>query len=290
MSWGTRLFILLQYLLPHHLLSCCIGWLADCRWPFIARPLIYLFAKGYGIDLACAQRKQFDQYHSFNDFFTRELEADSRPIDPQASESSGRISLIAPADGCISQFGYYDNASLLQAKGITYTPGTLLGQAPANCPRLNQGQFITLYLAPSDYHRVHSPFAGYLTQMTYIPGTLFSVNQRTCENIPQLFSRNERLVFHCETDFGPAYIVMVGAMIVAGIHTPWWQPKPHTRNLITHRFDEAIALQPGMEIGRFYLGSTVICLLPNSTVHWLDDLKISGKIQMGEAMAYVNKS
>ena len=206
------LFTTIQQFVPQQKLSRVAGRLAASRHPVVKRAFIRSFAKAYDINLEDYERQSFEAYESFNDFFTRELKGDARVIDDTKN------GVISPADGVISQIGHLNEHKLLQAKGRHYDVGQLLADS-VDGSYFADGSFATVYLAPSNYHRVHMPFAGTLTKTRYVPGTLFSVNNNTAANVPDLFARNERLVCLFETDYGKAAVVMVGAMIVAGIET-----------------------------------------------------------------------
>lgn len=274
---GSRSFATtLQYWLPKLWLSRGVGILAKSRWSWIKNPFIRWFCRRYRVDLSECPRQTYQQYHSFNDFFTRSLRPETRPL--------AKASLICPVDGTVSECGALKEGQLLQAKGVYYDIARLTGDASLTTTFAN-GQFATLYLAPSNYHRVHMPLRGELKWMTYIPGTLFSVNQRTAEEIPGLFCKNERLYCHFETAFGPVGIVMVGAMIVAGIATSWAgriTPGVKRQTYTTH-YDGQVALQQGDELGLFELGSTVILLLPASAPALATSLVSGQKIKLGQA-------
>lgn len=265
------LFVLLQRILPRHLLSRLAGRIANARISWIKNPLIKLFASVYRVDLDEAEFSTADHYGSFNEFFTRKLKPGSRPV-------AGRIS--SPADGTIATIGTLEANRILQAKGISYSLERLLAE-----PRIatfENGSYATVYLAPRDYHRVHMPVRGTLWRAHYIPGRLFSVNQTTTERIPDLFADNERLVLGFETDVGPMCMVMVGAMIVAGIKTVW-RETPYPPGLTG--FEEFRIPRPfdqGAEVGQFHLGSTVI-LLFQERIEWA--ASPGDRIRMGEALA-----
>jgi len=270
-----RFFIILQKLLPQHALSRLLGILARSERTFIAQPLIRAFMRAYKISLQEAQRKQPDEYHSFNDFFTRALETSARPI------TRAIDSLICPADGYISQIGSIRDGTLLQAKGVHYSLAKLLGDVSASKSAHRDGRFVTIYLAPSNYHRVHAPTDGQLHTTIAVPGKLFSVNDTTANAIPDLFARNERLVCHYENARGPVSLVFVGAMIVASIETVWQDtPSPYKKfasRRVEHEF------QQGDELGRFLLGSTVILCLP-ANVRFDAELTPGTPVRMGQAL------
>lgn len=271
-----NLFSTLQYLVPQQKLSSVAGRLAASRHPLVKKAFIQSFAKAYHIKLDEYQRTNLEQYDSFNDFFTRELKDDARPIDETKN------GIICPADGTISQLGKLTKGQLLQAKGCYYDAGQLLANQE-DAKQLHQGSFATIYLAPSNYHRVHMPFDGILTETRYVPGTLFSVNNTTAENIPDLFARNERLVCKFTTPYGDAYVVMVGAMIVAGIETVATGKIQRSDDIQIQ--SHHLSLKKGDELGRFYLGSTAIVLLPETVaIQWQDPLQHGAKVNMGQLL------
>lgn len=278
-------FIVLQYILPQHLLSRLVGKLAECQIPWIKNPLIRSFISHYGVNMSEAQNPHSDSYEHFNAFFTRALKEGARPI---CTDSS---SLACPADGAISQLGRIHSGRILQAKGQTYSCRELLGGDEATAEPYSSGSFATVYLSPKDYHRVHMPLAGTLKSMTYIPGDLFSVNQTTADNVPRLFARNERLVAHFDTEAGPMAVILVGAMIVAGIETVWaGQVTPFRREIRTTLYPQmtdAIKLDKGEEMGRFKLGSTVILLFGKDATEFEGSLHEGKSVRMGERFGEV---
>lgn len=246
----SRLFSLIQYPIPHHLLSRLVGLLADCRLVWLKDALIRTFIKAFKVDMREAAEPDHTAYATFNDFFTRELKPDARPLGE---------GLLSPADGTLSQFGAIEADHLLQAKGRRFSMADLLGGDAETARHYRGGSYANVYLSPSDYHRVHMPLGGTLTEMVYVPGRLFSVNSATTEHVPNLFARNERLVCHFDTEYGPMVVVLVGAMIVAAIETVWsGQVTPLSGQVQRIRFDTPIHLERGAEMGRFKLGSTVV--------------------------------
>ena len=207
-----NLFTLAQNLAPQQTLSELAGFFAKSQNPYVKKAFVHAFAKAYDIDLSEYERGNLDDYESFNDFFTRELKDGMRPLDDTAD------GIASPADGQISQIGTITNGQLLQAKGRDYDVGQLLADFELGKAFMD-GSFATIYLAPTNYHRVHMPFDGTLIATRYVPGTLFSVNDITAKNVPDLFARNERLVCEFDTTFGRACVVLVGAMFVEWIGT-----------------------------------------------------------------------
>ena len=271
-----NLFTTLQQLVPQQQLSKVAGRLAASRHPYVKRAFIRSFAKAYHVSLDEYERQSFNAYESFNDFFTRELKDDARPIDTTAD------GIVSPADGVISQLGQIEDHKLLQAKGRYYDVGQLLADSEDG-HYFADGSFATVYLAPSNYHRVHMPFDGTLTKTRYVPGTLFSVNNTTADNVPDLFARNERLVCMFDTKYGKAAVVMVGAMIVAGIETVATGKISRTDDI--QEADHDMSFEKGDELGRFYLGSTAIVVLPKAAkAAWQDSMKAHSVVQMGQLL------
>lgn len=278
------LFILLQHLAPQHLISRLAGRVAECRAPWFKNRFINWFIKRYRVNMSEALLERAEDYPHFNAFFTRSLKPGLRPLDPDSS------SIVSPADGAISQLGRIEHGRIFQAKGRSYGLTTLLGGCEERAAPFLNGSFATIYLSPRDYHRVHMPLTGTLTQSLYIPGDLYSVNQTTAEEVDNLFARNERLVAIFDTELGPMAMVMVGAMIVAGIETVWQgkvAPLPR-KPLILDDFTDrktAITLARGDEMGRFHLGSTVVLLFGPDAIEWQQSLMANSPLQLGQRLA-----
>ena len=275
-----NLFTTLQQLVPQQQLSKVAGRLAASRHPYVKRAFIRSFAKAYGVSLGEYERQSFNAYESFNDFFTRELKENARTID------SSVHGIVSPADGIISQLGQIEDHKLLQAKGRHYDVGQLLADSDDGS-YFADGSFATVYLAPSNYHRVHMPFAGTLIKTRYVPGTLFSVNNTTAANVPDLFARNERLVCLFDTEYGKAAVVMVGAMIVAGIETVATGKITRTDDIQEAEHD--MSFDKGDELGRFYLGSTAIVVMPKAAkTEWQDSMQANSIVKMGQLLGAAN--
>ena len=272
----SSLFTTLQKIVPQHGLSRLAGTIASNESPWLRKIIIEQFARVYNVSLDEAERGEFSDYRHFNDFFTRALKPGARPI------AADKQTIVSPADGAVSQSGRIDRDQLMQAKGHTYTLSSLAGRLGRG---FENGSFCTIYLAPSDYHRVHLPFSGTLTETLAVPGELFSVNGTTEQSIEGLFARNERLVCRFETEFGPMLVVLVGAMIVASIETDWLGPtSPYTEEEHT---EHHLVYHRGDEIGRFLLGSTVICCFPPGAATLASSLVAGTKVRMGQALAQV---
>lgn len=278
-----RLKVLPQFCVPQHLLSRCVGVLAESRWPTVKNTFIDFFLNQYGIDMSLAAEPDPHAYACFNDFFTRALKEGVRPIT--------ETGIACPADGAISQLGKIEEDKIFQAKGHHYTLTQLLGGDDETAKPFVNGDFATVYLSPKDYHRVHMPFGGTLKEMIYVPGQLFSVNNLTASQVPHLFARNERVVCLFETELGPMAVILVGAMIVASIETVWagmvTPPKRQIKRFDYQTQPENIELAIGQEMGRFKLGSTAIVLFGPDKVKWNDSLQAGRTVSMGEQIAEV---
>lgn len=273
-------FIALQHILPQHALSRLAGRLAASETPWLRDALIRRFARAYGVDLSEAARG-IGQFRSFNDFFTRELKSGARPL-----ADSARF-ILSPADGAVSQLGPVSGGRIIQAKGRDYSVAEILGCGAQEAARFEGGSFITIYLSPKDYHRVHMPAAGTLAATSYIPGDLYSVNTATAAGVDRLFARNERLACRFDGPDGHFASIMVGAMIVAGIDTVWPNAfRTHASVPVHEDFSgKSHSFAAGDEMGRFYLGSTVVLLFEPGRAAWRKDLVPGAPLRMGEALA-----
>jgi len=279
---AKQLSVGLHKFLPHHALSVLAGWLADRRWKKVKNRFIAWFISRYGVDMSEAENSDYRDYPTFNEFFTRRLKPDARAIAPNPSV------IISPVDGAISELGQITGDRLLQAKNKHFDLTALLGGYADHAELFQDGEFLTAYLAPKDYHRFHMPVAGRLLEMLHVPGRLFSVNPASAAQVDNLFARNERVVCLFETAVGPIAMVIVGAMLVGSIVTTWHgQVTPPTRKTV-RRFDyrhDDIALARGEEVGFFKMGSTVILLFPKDSIAWNENLKRDSVIKFGEVIA-----
>ncbi|AXY58210.1 phosphatidylserine decarboxylase [Acinetobacter chinensis] len=273
-----QIFIQAQRVVPQHQLSRVVGKLAASENPLIKNTVIQAFKAQYGIDMSIAEQTNALKYKSFNEFFTRSLKEGVRDVDTDPA------SVVSPADGAISQLGKIENGDVFQAKGQRFSVEKLIAD-PRLAEPFKNGEFATVYLSPKDYHRVHMPFAGTLTETLYVPGELFSVNQTTAENIPGLFARNERMVCLFDTEVGRMAVVLVGAMIVAGIETvATGKVKPSGRLELNQH---SLQLEKGAELGRFYLGSTAIVLFEQNKMQWDAAFTANSTVVMGEALGKI---
>jgi phosphatidylserine decarboxylase len=274
-------FARLQHLVPQHALSRFVGRIASCESKWIKNTFISWFVKRYNVDMSLALEENPLAYASFNDFFTRALKPDARPID--TSENT----ILCPADGAISQLGPIRDGRIFQAKGQDYSTLELLGGDEALAAEFADGSFATVYLSPRDYHRVHMPYGGTLRSMISLPGELFSVNSATANQVPRLFARNERAAAIFDTDIGPMAVVLVGAMIVAGIETVWdgtIAPFASREIEVSNYPYQNLMLAKGDEMGRFKLGSTAVILFAKDKMQWAENFQAGSPTKMGEVM------
>ena len=273
--------IIPHYLFPKQALTALAGLCAEVQTPFIKNYLIRHFIHKYAVNMSEANEENPEHFVSFNDFFIRQLKPSCRPL--------AQAGLISPVDGCVSEIGAIHSGMLLQAKNRYYSVADLLACEPELSSQFENGCFTTLYLSPKDYHRVHMPMQGILSEMIHVPGKLFSVQPLTTRMIPQLFSRNERLVVFFNTKVGLMAMVMVGATLVGAIGTSWHGDLLRSRDI--QRIDymqhqvKPMLLQQGSEMGYFKLGSTVILLFAEGKrIHWDPKLKVGSCVRFGEAI------
>lgn len=287
-TYLQRLKIAAHYLLPQLALTQAAGWLAERRWGALTHAFIRVFARQYHIDFAEAALSRPEDYASFNDFFIRELKPDARTVVPEAD------ALALPADGRVSECGNISQGLLLQAKGHLFSLEALLGGDTQLVAQLNGGSFLTTYLSPQDYHRVHMPCDGVLRRMIYVPGELFSVNPFLAEHIPNLFARNERVICVFDTAFGVMVQILVGATITASISTVWAGiiNPPRSREVRVWDYpaegEKRVALSKGAEMGAFRLGSTVVNLFPAQAITLAPQLVPGAVTRMGALLGTLN--
>ena len=277
--------IILQHLLPKQVLTRLAGLLAHLEVGLLTTKVITWFVKRYQVNMAEAENSDISSYKTFNEFFTRPLKTDARPV--------AKADFICPVDGAISQFGAIEQDQIFQAKGHRYSTFTLVGGNQNLAIKFDNGHFACLYLSPKDYHRIHMPCDGLLKSMTYVPGDLFSVNPTTAANVANLFARNERVVCEFESELhGTFVMVLVGATIVGSMATVWHDAPngvinpPRTKNTRTWQYTvENIQLKQGDEMGRFLLGSTVVMLFEKGMLQFNAAWQPARAIKLGEMMS-----
>jgi phosphatidylserine decarboxylase len=275
-----------QYILPKHLISRLLGWAASKELGAVTQFFITTFIKAFDINMSEAHFEDPRAYKTFNEFFTRPLKEGIRPIKADDQQ------LCHPVDGSVSQFGDINGDSIFQAKGHDFSLTTLLGGKPELATPFKGGKFATIYLAPRDYHRIHMPIDGTLTDTLHVPGELFSVNPLTAHNVPGLFARNERVVALFDTPIGKVAMVLVGATVVASIETVWaGNITPPAGKYVQHwqHEGEQISLKKGDEMGRFKLGSTVVMCFEADKIDF-EDMSPAMTTRLGEVMANIINS
>ena len=271
----------LTYVLPHRLLSSLARSLAYSTHRSTKQWLIDTVTRKFGVDLSEAAEPDPTAYPTFNAFFTRALKPGARVADADPA------AFLMPADGHVSQCGDIVDGRIFQAKGQSFTAAELLGDDEAARP-FTDGVYATVYLSPRDYHRVHMPWTGTLRETVHVPGRLFSVGTDAVASVPRLFARNERLVCHFDTEFGPMASVMVGALLVSGVETVWSGVEiPAYGDRITRKDyrGKGIELERFAEMARFNYGSTVIVLLPRGVAALDPVLKAESPVRLGQRLA-----
>jgi phosphatidylserine decarboxylase len=268
-----------QFLLPHHTLSKLMSIFTHSETVWFKNLFIKQIIRHYGVNMNEAKIQDINAFKSFNDFFTRELKPDARPL------STEKNAIVSPADGVVSQAGNITEGDIFQAKGKNYTVTELLGGSAERGAPFNDGVFTTIYLSPKDYHRLHMPLTGTLKEMVHVPGRLFSVNTATTEAVPRLFARNERVCCLFETEAGPMALILVGAIFVSSVETVWHGVvTPPTRTTVQNWLYEqdAPTLEKGEEMGRFNMGSTIIVLFGKDYVEWNAEFTANKAVKLGE--------
>jgi phosphatidylserine decarboxylase len=280
----NTLAVLPQYLLPKKALTIFAGWVAGAHGGRFTTALIHWFVGRYNVNMEEAANADIASYPTFNEFFTRALKKDTRPL--------ARADIVCPVDGAISQLGAIEKDQIFQAKGHHYSTPALVGGDVELAQWFDNGSFATLYLSPRDYHRIHMPCAGGLRRMIYVPGNLFSVNPNTARGVPGLFAHNERVVCVFDSVLGPFVMVLVGAAIVGSMATTWHGVVTPPRRGHLREWTYApgeVTLEQGAEMGRFLLGSTVVMLFAQGAMQFNAQWTPARAIRLGEAMGSLHR-
>ncbi len=286
---NTRLIDYLKsyplYLLPKHFLSALLHWFMRIEILSVKNAQINLFIKAFPVNMQEAENASAEYYNNFNHFFTRSLKENTRNLSPQKTK------LLSPVDGQISEHGSIEDEQLIQAKGQSYSLTELLGGNAELSNQFKNGTFITIYLSPKDYHRIHMPAEGKLKQMVHVPGELFSVNNASVKTVPRLFARNERVINIFETPAGTMALIQVGAIFVSSIETIWHGIVTPPRKKFIQNWqynNQNVSLNQCDEMGRFNMGSTVILLFAENKVKLLEQLNNGDDIQLGNELGDIN--
>jgi phosphatidylserine decarboxylase len=271
---------------PKRAYSGAVGWGAGLEIPGWLRPtLLTRFARLYGIDISEAERALAD-YRTVDEFFTRQLRPGARQVDPDLD------AVVAPSDGTVIESGRVTEGHLLQVKGVLFELDDLLGDTEL-ASRLEGGGYLTTYLSPRDYHRVHSPIAGAVVGWRYMPGKLYPVGAKSVAREPGLFISNERLVTIIDGGrAGLCALVMVAAVGVGHITAAYDDTiATHQRSFKPGKtsqmhYDVPRPVAKGAEIGTFHLGSTTIAVFESPRV-MLGELVSGAATRMGEPIGRV---
>jgi phosphatidylserine decarboxylase len=285
---GARLFATLQYAMPKHLLSRLVYRATRSRAAGLKNALLKVFLRNYRIDMQEALQSDPYAYPSFNEFFTRALRPEARPV------AAADHTLVSPVDGTVSQCGGILDDQLFQAKGHYYSLQELLAGDAAATQRYRGGSFACIYLAPYNYHRIHMPCSARLLSTVYVPGDLFSVNSMTVRAVPRVFARNERVICEFETAVGPMALIAVGALFVGSmemVHCGEINPPPRRRPApVAIETGIGTSFAKGAELGRFNMGSTVVLLFPPACVDWRSELQPLSTLRMGQAIGQLQQA
>lgn len=276
--------------LPQGAVSRGMGRLADLPIPRPLRPAVLgLFSGIVGIDRSEAELP-LSEYGSVNSYFVRRLRPGVRSW-PDDAMSAG-----SPVDGTCGASGTITGGRLLQAKGRWYSAAELLDD-PAEASGFEGGRFLTIYLSPRDYHRIHAPLGGRITKARHIPGALLPVNLPAVLEVPDLFPRNERLIAYMDSPVGRVAVVAVGAINVGRISTAFdpawsgmggadrgWVTNRRDLEAMTRAYDPAIPVEKGEEIMAFHLGSTVVLLFEPGGFELSRRVEAGSTIRLGEVI------
>jgi len=278
-----RFRILLFRFIPKGFISRIFGYMVLVPLPqAIMKRIISWYSVKYGVNLAEAEIPE-SGFRNLNSFFTRKLKKNTRKID------GNKKSVIAPTDSRVDQFGDIKNDSILQAKGIDYSLHELIPSREAE--KFVDGKFITLYLSPGDYHRIHSPVSGEITGFFNIPGKLYTVQEFMVKGLKGLFSVNERLITYIQTPKGTVAVCKIGAMNVGKISLSYNNCVTNgffrRRNEYFYSAGQRPVINKGDEVGTFNLGSTVILLFQKNMIKF-DKLKEGHKVKVGEKIGILS--
>ena len=274
----TALRLLILKLLPKNVFSRFVGFLASLR---LSRIAIKWFARRYKINLDEIDGP-LTQFKTLNQFFTRRLQENARPV----AQENNLKATIYPVDGTIAQWGRIEAGRMIQAKDKFYNIEELLADKN-EAEHFKNGWFMTIYLAPTDYHRMHHYMDASVTGFRYIPGTLFPVNPFSVCHIEKLFPINERLTTYYSVEGKKAAIVKVGATIVGKIKVTY----SDAESIISKKgraesFKKEIPVKKGDELGHFAMGSTVVLLFPDQGFEFAPNIVINSKVKVGELLGH----
>jgi len=266
--------------LPQNAMSRTMGKITATKFSRLA---IQRYVRHYKIDTTIVEKSVKD-YRTLKEFFTRRLKPGARPI------AQGADVVVSPVDGTISHLGDICEGTLIQAKGKSYSVAELLGGCAHEAERYYGGKFITIYLSPRDYHRIHMPVTGDLMGYSYLPGRLYPVNKLGVQHVDRLFARNERLVTYINTDHqGAVALVKVGALFVGSVKVVYNTATTNVKH--AQQMEGPIPGTPryekGDEVGWFEFGSTVILLIESGQLEWAPGVEAGASLLMGQKLAAI---
>jgi phosphatidylserine decarboxylase len=286
LTWGTMsgwpLSLQLLRFYPKKLGSSCLGWMA--QWPLPASfrgPILGSFAHHYDINLAEAELP-LASYADFQSFFTRRLKPGLRP---QEAPVPGSIN--SPVDARVIASGTIEKGQAIQAKGLPYKISELLKHDP-KAGRFEGGHYLTLYLSPQDYHRIHVPLEGRVMAVSRVEGELWPVNDASTNHVPRLYERNRRATWTAGgsgSDEGlEVAVVLVGATHVGGVilDEHWLENRKLPRD---GGFEvNQLPCHPGEDLGTFQFGSTVVLLVGGPRAKDWEAIRTEGKVKVGQRL------
>ena len=268
--------------IPHLILTRVMAFFANSKNKVIKGFLINAFISLYKPKLEECLVSDIKDFPTYNSFFIRELKKNARPIE------NSELTIVSTVDGTIMDHGIVENNLLIQAKRHGYPVSELLGEKSERVEATKQ-YFITIYLAPTDYHRIHCPYGGLISSTSHIGKSLFSVNKKAQTNIPYLYIRNERAVMNIESSLVSYSLVSVGASIVGSIVPFWSDPGSKTRKDYVNEWNigpleaKKHALK-GQELAHFRMGSTVILIIEDSSKLDLNSLTTNKTVKFGSKL------
>lgn len=279
---STPLSFQMLRLYPKKSGSAVVGWLASRRLPPPLREvLLGAFVKHYRINLLEAE-KELKDYESLQEFFTRRLKPGLRP---QSEALPGYVN--SPVDGQIIASGRIAKGTILQAKGLPYQVPDLLRHLPTE-ETFEGGHYLTLYLSPKDYHRIHVPLEGLVNGVARVEGELWPVNEMSTSRVERLYVRNRRSAW-LASGTGPDEGLTVAAVLVGATHVGgvildnrWLEGKelPHNGGFSV----EKRPCTPGDDLGTFQFGSTVVLLIGGPKADQWRPIQQEGSVRMGQRL------
>lgn len=279
------LTVLFFCVIPKAFLSRLFGYAARIRIPSpVLRFLIRRYCSAFKVNTG-EMSVPAKGFATFDEFFTRKLKPGARPVDQDSA------AVVSPVDGRIDQFGEITDMRIIQAKGIDFGLCDLVPEP--YCRMFENGAFMTVYLSPGDYHRIHCPVDGSVEAGIHIPGKLFPVSECLVNGIRGLFTKNERLITFIKTGFGVCAVCKIGAMNVGRISVDYWNVETNhsflrTCQSVTFSSHEDHRLKKGDSLGIFHLGSTVVLLFPRGSIEF-ERLCCGQKIQVGQKIGRMKK-